>query len=600
MSEHRNATLARALTAHDAGDLTQAQAIYRSLLASEPSDFQPNFFLALATMQLGVHADAADLLSRSLSVGPSDSGAWNYLCLAKLELNDALGAAVAGGRSAVCEELSEDAHYNLGVALRASHDHASAIDSFLKAATLNPGAWKTFTNLGLCYRALNESLLGQAALLKAICTAPLEIGPRFNLGALLQERGALVEALEMYASTCDCIRLHDPRHAHLADVFRNRGIVLTTMGRPEEGRRWLSKSICLAPAAVLCLNNYGNSLKETASLAEAAAAYERALIIDPGHAEALWNKALLLLLTGKIGEGFKLYESRWRIPELFPSMREFASPRYRGCEPVSGRHIFLYAEQGLGDTMQFSRFSRRLVELGAKVTLEVPDALMGLMRQSNVASEVVRRGEVEPTADFQCPLMSLPAAWSLDEAALNMSGPYLFATPDRVFKWSEIIARDIDVLNVGICWRGSARYRGDATRSFGPERFTSLARRPDIVLYSLQQSDALEQARLAELGIAYFDEDFDSDGAFLDSIAILEHLDLVITSDTAIAHLAAAAGKATWILLAHVPDWRWMLDRNFSPWYPTVRLFRQSSPGDWEAVFLEVERALTEWPRRSG
>jgi len=396
------------------------------------------------------------------------------------------------------------------------------------------------------------------------------------------------------------IRLYAPDNPHLSDVCRNLGIVLTSMGRADDARPWLAKSVCLSPDAVLSLNNYGIALKETAALSEAERIFERALLVDSKYAEAIWNKALLLLLMGKINDGFRLYESRWKIPGFFPSRRELASPRYEGYEAVSGRHVFLFAEQGLGDTMQFCRFSRRLVDLGAKVTLEVPEPLVALMRQSNIATEVIARGAAEPAADFHCPLMSLPAAWGLGEADLQITAPYLVASRERVHKWGEIIARDSGVLNVGICWRGSTRYLGDASRSFGPERFSSIALRQNVVLYSLQQSDPAEQAMLAKLGIASFDEDFDSDGAFLDSIAVLEHLDLVITSDTAIAHLAAAAGKVTWVVLARVPDWRWMLDCDHSIWYPTVRLFRQASARDWSGIFSEVERALDEWSGRPG
>ncbi len=600
VSELRKAILAKGLMAHDGGDLQQARVIYHSLLASDPNDSQVTFFLALATMQLGDNAEAEGLLVRALSVTPDDAGAWNYLCLARLNLNEAPAAVPAGRRSAICEEFNEDAHYNLGVALRACDKHASAVESLSKAVALNPGAWKAFNNLGLSFRMINDPRSGYTALSRATSCAPQESGPIFNLGTLLQEQGALTDALEMYSLAVNCIRLYAPDHPRLSDVCRNLGIVLTSMGRPDDACPWLAKSVCLSPEAVLSLNNYGIALKETAALYEAERIFERALLVDPKYAEAIWNKALLLLLTGKISEGFKLYEYRWKIPGLFALRPELASHRYNGHEAVSGRHVFLFAEQGLGDTMQFCRFSRRLVDLGAKVTLEVPAPLVELMRQSNVATEIVARGAAEPAADFHCPLMSLPAAWGLGEADLRMTTPYLVASRERVHKWGEIIARDSGVLNVGICWRGSTRYLGDASRSFGPERFSSLALRKNIVLYSLQQSDPAEQAMLAKLGIASFDEDFDRDGAFLDSIAVLEHLDLVITSDTAIAHLAAAAGKVTWVVLARVPDWRWMLDGEHSLWYPTVRLFRQVTARDWNGVFSEVERALDEWLGRPG
>jgi hypothetical protein len=254
--------------------------------------------------------------------------------------------------------------------------------------------------------------------------------------------------------------------------------------------------------------------------------------------------------------------------------------------------VFLYAEQGLGDTLQFCRFSRQLLDRGTRVTLEVPAPLVPLLRQSAVATEIVARGEPEPIADLQSPLMSLPGVWGYGERDLRMEGPYLRADAARVARWAQIIQRDPGVLNVGICWQGGAGFRGDAMRSFPPQLFGALAQRNDLVLYSLQKDGKVDEATLGALGIACFDEDFDADGAFLDSIAVLEHLDLVITVDTAIAHLAAATGKPTRILLSWVPDWRWMLDREDSPWYPSVRLFRQPAPDDWTGAFAAVERAI--------
>lgn len=600
MIESRNNTLARALTAHDAGDLHNARLIYRSLLTADPCDAQVNFFLGLAMMQAREFAEAINSFGRALSIMPADAGAWNYLCLCQLELKNPAMAADAARASVICDEVSEDAHYNLGVALRAKNDHSGAIASLRKSAVLNPHAWKAFNNLGLSSKALGDSIGGYSSLHKAVQSAPNEVGPLFNMGALLQDQGMLAAASQMYAAAVDLLTFDSIDSTHRGDLYRNLGIVLTTMGQSAEGRAWLAKSVCISPGAVLSLNNYGNSLKETLAATDAMTAYDRALTIDPCHAEAIWNKALLFLLMGDVTKGFSLYESRWDVAELFPSKRVFSMPRYQGHESVSGRHIFVYAEQGLGDTIQFSRFSRRLVERGARVTLEVHPPLVPLMRQSNIASHVVARGEPEPLADCQIPLMSLPAVWKLTESELGMQAPYLYAHPDRIKKWGEMISREKGVLNIGVCWRGSDRYRADASRSFGPDRFARLASRQDVMLYSLHQSDQAEQGLLGSLGIASFDEDFDRNGVFLDSIAIFEHLDLVITSDTSIAHLAAAAGKPAWIVLALVPDWRWMLSRDNSPWYPTVRLFRQAVPGDWDGIFLQIERELDQLTGESG
>jgi tetratricopeptide (TPR) repeat protein len=595
MSDSRNALLATGLSAHDAGDFVTAQRAYQNLLAADSLDIEANFFLGLLQLQTGAAEAAEGCLRRSVVLRPADSGSWNYLGLVRQQTACAATAAQAFDISLRCDPASDEAAYNAGIALRDVPDYPAAILRFRLALALNPSSWAILSNLGTVLRAAARLPEAREAFIRAASSAPAAGGPLFNIGLLLQDEGDWSGALAVYQSAAMLFKNDAAAFANLADAWRNIGILLTTIGRSSEARNFLEKALVVDPGALLSWNNYGNALKETRAITDARAAYARSLLIDPRHAEAEWNSALLSLLTGNLIEGFKLYESRWRVRELFPTTREFSVPRYSGSEPVEGRHVFLYAEEGLGDTLQFCRFSRRLLERGARVTLEVPAALVPLLRQSAVATEILARGDPEPVAELQSPLMSLPAAWGCRETDLHMDVPYLFADSQRVAHWGDIIQRDPGVLNVGICWRGGTGFRGDAMRSLDPYFFASLARRDDLVLYSLQKDYETDQVALDRLGIACFDGDFDSQGAFLDSIAVLAHLDLVITVDTSIAHLAAAAGKPTWVVLASVPDWRWQLDRSDSPWYPTARLFRQPAAGDWSGTFVAIERAIDEW-----
>lgn len=594
MNIYNDAIFRRGLLAHDAGDFDAASHAYEELLLVDPLDSRAREFMGVLKMQTGDPADAQRWFSQAVSVSPAAFGAWNYLGVARLEMQRSVEAVRAFSVASRIEAESYDAQFNTGVALRACGDNEGAMEGFTRALVLMPSSPQALNSLGNTLGSLDSNVAAASAYTKAIACSPDDGAPFFNLGVLLQKMGQLAEALAMYESASLLFGRSAATAPGLAEALRNRGIVLTGLGHVVDARKLLGQALALGPESTFSWNNFGNALKESRLLKEAESAYERALLIEPSHVEATWNKALLLLLKGDIMRGFPLYESRWKVRELFPTTREFAIPRYKGDDAIAGRHVFLFAEQGLGDTLQFCRFARQLVTRGAEVTLEVPAGLVPLMQQSSVATRVIARGQAEPPADLQCPLMSLPAVWGLAERDLGMTHPYISADPERVKRWGEVIARDPGVLNIGICWRGGQGFRGNVMRSFGPERFDAIARRDDVVLYSLQKDLQGDAATLLEQGIAFFDQDFDNDGAFLDSLAILEHLDLVITADTGIAHLSAAAGKPTWIMLSHVPDWRWMLDRGDSPWYPSVRLFRQPTLGDWAGAFYAVERALGE------
>jgi tetratricopeptide (TPR) repeat protein len=592
MSNFRNVALSRALSAHDAGDFDAARMAYSDLLSIDPLDPEANFFLGLVLLQTGAPVVADQFLGRAVILRPGDADSWNYLGLAQLQTDRGQAAVSSFSVSGRCDPVSEDAFYNAGVALLKQPDIDAALANFRKAAVLEPASWKTHNTIGSTLIGSSYPAEAESALTRASRIAPDVAGPLLNLGRLLQDQRRWADALVSYESAAYLLESNSSEPSHLAAVLQNQGIVLTTLGRAREGRLHLGKSIVLTPDSVLSWNNYGNALKETRSTAAAMTAYDRAQVLDPNQVEAAWNKALLLLLSGDLVRGFDLYETRWQVRELFLATRQSVTPKYSGTEAPTGRHFFLFSEQGYGDTLQFCRFSKRLLARGARVTLEVPSPLVPLLRQSEVASVVVARGGPEPVADYQCALMSLPAAWGYGEGDIGMDQPYLRADPGRIARWGDVIQREEGVLNIGICWKGGAGFRGDAMRSLDVRFFSSIAKRDDLVLYSLQKDCEGDESLLASLGIACFDEDFDSDGAFLDSIAVLEHLDLVITVDTAIAHLAAAAGKPTWIILAHVPDWRWMLDREDSPWYPSVRLFRQGTYDDWAGAFADIECAI--------
>jgi hypothetical protein len=281
-------------------------------------------------------------------------------------------------------------------------------------------------------------------------------------------------------------------------------------------------------------------------------------------------------------------------------LRSYPQPAWTGKESLDGKILFIYPEQGLGDTIQFCRYAELAEARGAKVILSVQDPLVRLMRQLGPTIGIVGQDAAPPDFDYHVALMSLPWAFRTDWNTFPARIPYLRAEPERVGKWRRIIGNG--GFKVGICWQGNRRGQVDAGRSFPVRQFECLAGLPGVRLISLQKNDGAGQLLDLPAGMTVetLGDDFDSGGdAFVDTAAAMENLDLVITSDTAIAHLAGALGRPTWIALKHVGDWRWFLDRSDSPWYPTVRLFRQSQRGDWAGVFSEIERQLAALTKQS-
>jgi hypothetical protein len=330
-------------------------------------------------------------------------------------------------------------------------------------------------------------------------------------------------------------------------------------------------------------------------LDEALASFDQAISLKPDYSEAFWNKSIALLLKGDLDAGWPLYEWRWQPKEisLFAGKRNFSQPLWLGKEVLIGKTILLWAEQGLGDTIQFCRFARLVSDLGAKVVLEVPKPLVNLLNTLEGVDHIVATGSALPEFDYQCPLMSLPLALKINLSVVSSQVPYLQAQDIRKIKWQHHIKNE--GFKIAICWQGNSTTTLDIGRSFPVILFEEIAKINGVRLISLQKNSGLEQLRALpkDFTIEVLPEEFDSgENAFLDSIAVMTCVDLVITSDTSLAHVAGALGVKTWLPLKYVPDWRWLLDRDDSPWYPSLKLYRQKAIGDWSSVFKDIENDL--------
>jgi hypothetical protein len=366
---------------------------------------------------------------------------------------------------------------------------------------------------------------------------------------------------------------------------------LKDQGKLDEAVACYRRAVELKPDFAEVHNNLGEALKGQGKLDGAMACYRRALELKPDFAEAHWNLALTWLLAGDWQRGLPEYEWRWRKKNFVP--RRFPQSLWGG-ESLGGKTILLHAEQGLGDTMQFIRYASIVKRYDAAVIVECQKPLLGLLEGCSGVDQLVAEGEDLPAFDVYAPLLSVPGILKTTVETIPAGIPYLFPSPVLLEKWRKRLL-DIDGFKIGISWQGNPKYRGDCFRSIPLRCFAPLAQIPGVCLINLQKGAGTEQ--LAEVRnlfpvLDFADELDQQSGPFMDTAAVMKNVDLVITSDSAAAHLAGALGVPVWVALPSVPDWRWLLDRSDSPWYPTMRLFRQKERGNWQGVFEEIKEAL--------
>ncbi len=395
-----------------------------------------------------------------------------------------------------------------------------------------------------------------------------------NLGVALFDLGRLDEAVAAF-------RLAIQLKPDSAEAHSNIGYALQEQGRHEEAAAALRRAIALKGDYAEAYSNLGNVLQQQGKTGEALEALHQATAVDPGHAKAHNNLAQILLRSGDYAAGWAEYEWRWYAVHLAP--RSYAQPRWDGS-PLAERTLLLYAEQGVGDTMQFVRYVPLVAALGGRVVLEVPRALVSLMEQ--LPATVVAAGDAIPAFDVHLPLMSLPRLFGTTVDTIPNQMPYLTPPPDRLAALAAPPAA-AGLPRVGFAWAGNAQHPNDRKRSIPFRAIRPLLEVPGIQAFSLQVGrDGGEAAACGAVDLAPGLADF------ADTAAWIDRMDLCVCADTAVAHLAGAMGRPVWVLLPFAPDWRWMLDRADSPWYPTARLFRQASSGDWGDVVRRVAGEL--------
>jgi hypothetical protein len=371
----------------------------------------------------------------------------------------------------------------------------------------------------------------------------------------------------------------------------NRSAALDALGRPQEALAGLDTALALDPADFGALNNKATILKSLGRIEEALPLYRRALERAPNDANTQSNYAMACLLTGDFESGWRAFEHRWAKAENAGKRPALAFPEWNG-EPLEGRRILVYAEQGLGDIVQFSRYLPLLQAVGAHVAFLVAPKMHALLSAAFPGVALV--GDIAraqaSACDFQVALMSLPLRFGTRLETVPAAIPYLKADPSRSARWRERLGPH--GFKIGIAWQGNPNVSVDAGRSLPLAQFAPLAI-GGVRLISLQKNEGAEQRAAAPMAVEDLGPGFDAGrDSFVDTVAVMENLDLVITSDTSIAHVAGAHGRPVWVALRHVADWRWLQGRADSPWYPTMRLFRQDAPNAWAGVVAAMRSAL--------
>ena len=446
-------------------------------------------------------------------------------------------------------------------------------------------------DFGFAYinRAAACYLLGQHR--QALESAEEAVRRRPDDGDAHAQRGAALYALRRLDEALDSLDRAIMLRPDSAMAHNLRALCLLDLQRPTLAMESAERASTLRPDLADAHNTRGLALAELGQTAAATASFDRAIALQPQSSEPLFNKGLEYLKSGDFERGFELYERRPMAG--WGAVRGCDAPRWDGAGEIAGKRFLTYAEQGLGDTIQFSRYALLLEARGARVVLSVQDELCALLRSLSANIEVIGARERPADIGLQCALLSLPRTFGTRIETIPAPCPYLQPQPERVARWRERLGTGGRL--IGIRWQGSTG-RADAGRSFPLRYFEAIARIRGVRLISLQKGPGTEQLldlpddwRVEDLGAQFEPE---GGQAFLDVAAVMALLDLVITSDTSIAHLAGALGRPTWVALKARPDWRWMRERRDSPWYPTMRLFFQPEPGSWGPVFDCMHREL--------
>jgi len=574
----------------------QAEVTLREAVRLDPGDLAARQRLAQALGALARWDEAEAVCRALLAIAPGHVPAWQGLAALCARAGRTEEEEQARRTVATLLPGSVDTHIDLGALLSKRGRHGEAGRAYLAALAIEPGHATALRNLGCALMA--QGRVGEAVqrFQQAIFIRPRHPEAWCNLaGALLR--------LDLPAQAETSCREALHLSADYPSAWNNLGSIHKARGDGAQAEACYRKAIGLAPDLAEAHSNLGIVLYERGAYGQAEACYRQALHCNPAFGGARFNLALLLLLHGRFDDGWPLYEARWDTFPLCVQKRVFVQPLWLGDQPLAGKTILLHAEQGLGDTIQFVRYASVVKQLGATVIVQVAPALLQLLRgadgidacvpdwPTDCQPDCAADGGRLPRFDYHCPLLSLPLALKTGASAAVPCAPYLRADRHKAARFEQRLGPR-RTPRVGLVWQGSRKHQNDHLRSMPlalllaclPRRFTYVALQNDL---SADDADTLA----GHPHVHSFTEDLHD---FSDTAALTDRMDLVLSVDTSVAHLAGALGVRTWIMLPRVPDWRWMLERDDTPWYPDLTLFRQQGGDAWERVAGRVARALNQ------
>ncbi|HTM72044.1 MAG TPA: tetratricopeptide repeat protein [Pseudolabrys sp.] len=537
-----------ALSLHQQGRLREAEKLYMRALKAAPDNFDALHLLGLINAQNGQMGEAYRLMSAALRINPN----------------------------------VPDVLINFANVLHGLKRDDEALATIDKALALRPGDPDALLHRGNALIALNRP---NDALPCFDAVLARDAGHRdalLNRGVARATLGHHEQALADF----DAFLARMPSDA---EALYNRGTALIELGRYAEALFAFDKVLAAAPQHLRAWTNRGRALQALNRHEEAIASFDKALAIDKNYGDAHFNAALSLLALGNFRRGFADYEWRWKRTGMTDARRGYRGRLWLGEYPIDRRTILLLAEQGLGDTIQFIRYAPLLAQMGANVVLEVQPELKALLSTVSGVASCHARGETLPAFDVYCPLGSLPLALKTETSSVPATLPYVRTDDAQIAKWRPAL-EGLPGKRVALTWAGHARHANDRNRSIDLKLLEPLFKCEGISFVSIQRDlRGDDAARLAQFGITDFGPRL---ADMTDTAAVLALTDLLVSVDTSVVHLAGAMGREAWVMLPFMPDWRWTLTNERSPWYPTMRLFRQGAPGDWPNVIATVRDAL--------